>query len=162
MYVSGQIIAKKYASLGSKAFVRSTKEERIAESAGWWEQGFKGALFDVPTSELPYPAVAMPVSDVSRTQSSLTGTLTNIIYFLEIQQHTRRPDLPSSQSAHPSSWGYRQRRMARNICSSHHKPTKRPVTWCEPNRPGRFQLDEPVWIRFGCQERGSEPVVWSF
>ncbi|CAE6441626.1 unnamed protein product [Rhizoctonia solani] len=63
MYVSGQIIAKKYASLGSKAFVRSTKEERIAESAGWWEQGFKGALFDVPTSELPYPAVAMPVSD---------------------------------------------------------------------------------------------------
>ncbi|KDN33836.1 hypothetical protein RSAG8_13076, partial [Rhizoctonia solani AG-8 WAC10335] len=63
MYVSGQIIARKYASLGPRTFVRSSKEERIAESAGWWEQGFKGASFDVPVSELPYPAVAMPVSD---------------------------------------------------------------------------------------------------
>ncbi|GAB1525295.1 hypothetical protein RhiTH_008453 [Rhizoctonia solani] len=63
MYVSGQIIAQKYASLGPKIFVRSTAEERIAESAGWWEQGFKGDPFDVPVSGLPHPAVAMPVSD---------------------------------------------------------------------------------------------------
>ncbi|KAJ1307056.1 hypothetical protein OPQ81_008035 [Rhizoctonia solani] len=63
MYVSGQIIAEKYVSLGSKAFVRSSKEERIAESAGWWEQGFRGGSFEVPVSELPYPAVAIPVSD---------------------------------------------------------------------------------------------------
>ncbi|KAG8684231.1 hypothetical protein FRC11_012430 [Ceratobasidium sp. 423] len=63
MYVSGQIIAQKYASLGPRAFVRSSKEERIAESAGWWEQGFKGGSFDVPVSQLPYPAVAIPVSD---------------------------------------------------------------------------------------------------
>ncbi|CUA76359.1 hypothetical protein RSOLAG22IIIB_12240 [Rhizoctonia solani] len=63
MYVSGQIIARKYASLGPSTFVRSSKEERIAESAGWWEQGFKGGSFDVPVSELPYPAVAIPVSD---------------------------------------------------------------------------------------------------
>ncbi|KAF8751581.1 histidine acid phosphatase family [Rhizoctonia solani] len=59
-----QIIAQKYASLGPKIFVRSTAEERIAESAGWWEQGFKGDPFDVPVSGLPHPAVAMPVSDV--------------------------------------------------------------------------------------------------
>ncbi|KAG8722937.1 hypothetical protein FRC11_002633, partial [Ceratobasidium sp. 423] len=63
MYVSGQIIAQKYASLEPRAFVRSSKEERIAESAGWWEQGFKGGSFDVPVSQLPYPAVAIPVSN---------------------------------------------------------------------------------------------------
>ncbi|CAE7208387.1 unnamed protein product [Rhizoctonia solani] len=63
MYVSGQIIAQKYASLGPRTFVRSSKEERIAESAGWWEQGFNGNSFDVPVAQLPYPAVAMPVSD---------------------------------------------------------------------------------------------------
>ncbi|KAH7327620.1 histidine phosphatase superfamily [Rhizoctonia solani] len=63
MYVSGQIIAQKYSWLWPRAFVRSSQEERIAESAGWWEQGFKGGSFDIPVTALPSPAVAMPVSD---------------------------------------------------------------------------------------------------
>ncbi|KEP49980.1 histidine acid phosphatase [Rhizoctonia solani 123E] len=79
MYVSGQIIAQKYASLGSSAFVRSSKEERIAESAGWWEQGFRGDSFDVPVSELPYPAVAIPVSDVRSVAYYRVYVLTRFI-----------------------------------------------------------------------------------
>ncbi|KAG8726554.1 hypothetical protein FRC12_023293 [Ceratobasidium sp. 428] len=54
-YISGQIIAKKYAALGAPKFIRSSEKERIVESSRWWRQGFEGSPFNVPISSLPQP-----------------------------------------------------------------------------------------------------------
>ncbi|KAH7327619.1 histidine phosphatase superfamily [Rhizoctonia solani] len=64
-YVSGQIIAKKYAALGTAKFVRAAKKDRIVESARWWTQGFQGGSYDVPTLSLPEPDVSIIISDTS-------------------------------------------------------------------------------------------------
>ncbi|KAJ1307057.1 hypothetical protein OPQ81_008036 [Rhizoctonia solani] len=64
-YISGQIIAKKYASLGTSKFVRAAKKDRIVESARWWTQGFQGGTYDVPISSLPQPDVSIIISDTS-------------------------------------------------------------------------------------------------
>ncbi|KAL5632998.1 hypothetical protein ACGC1H_003477 [Rhizoctonia solani] len=64
-YVSGQIIAKKYASLGAAKFVRAAQKDRIVESARWWTQGFQGGAYDVPIANLPEPDVSIIISDTS-------------------------------------------------------------------------------------------------
>ncbi|KAG8694515.1 hypothetical protein FRC11_002150 [Ceratobasidium sp. 423] len=67
-YVSGQIIAKKYASLGTAKFVRAAKKDRIVESARWWRQGFQGGAYDVSIDSLPQPDVSIIISDVHEQQ----------------------------------------------------------------------------------------------
>ncbi|CAE7205589.1 unnamed protein product, partial [Rhizoctonia solani] len=64
-YVSGQIIAKKYASLGTAKFVRAALKDRIVESARWWAQGFQGGAYDVPIASLPQPDVSIIINDTS-------------------------------------------------------------------------------------------------
>ncbi|KAG9103772.1 hypothetical protein FRC06_008090 [Ceratobasidium sp. 370] len=54
-YISGQIIAKKYATLGASKFIRTAEKDRIVESSRWWRQGFEGGAFDVSVSSLPQP-----------------------------------------------------------------------------------------------------------
>ncbi|KAG9126995.1 hypothetical protein FRC07_001075 [Ceratobasidium sp. 392] len=54
-YVSGQIIAKKYAALGTFKFVRASDKERIVESSRWWRQGFEGGDFNIAILNLPQP-----------------------------------------------------------------------------------------------------------
>ncbi|QRV98152.1 histidine phosphatase family containing protein [Ceratobasidium sp. AG-Ba] len=54
-YVSGRIIAKKYAALGTSNFVRAASLDRIVESSRWWRQGFEGGRFDISISSLPEP-----------------------------------------------------------------------------------------------------------
>ncbi|KAG8726552.1 hypothetical protein FRC12_023294, partial [Ceratobasidium sp. 428] len=54
-YISGQIIAKKYAELGTSKFIRSSEKERIVESSRWWRQGFEGGPFNIPVPSLPQP-----------------------------------------------------------------------------------------------------------
>ncbi|CAE6359559.1 unnamed protein product [Rhizoctonia solani] len=64
-YISGQIIAKKYTSLGTAKFVRAAQKDRIVESARWWKQGFQGGAFDVSIASLPQPDVSIIISDAS-------------------------------------------------------------------------------------------------
>lgn len=65
-YISGQIIAKKYAALGRAKFVRAANKDRIVESARWWKQGFEGGAFHVAISSLPQPDVSIRIGDVRR------------------------------------------------------------------------------------------------
>ncbi|QRV88869.1 histidine phosphatase family containing protein [Ceratobasidium sp. AG-Ba] len=54
-YISGQIVAKKYAALGTSKFIRTASKERILESSRWWRQGFEGGVFDISIANLPLP-----------------------------------------------------------------------------------------------------------
>ncbi|KAF8704572.1 histidine acid phosphatase family, partial [Rhizoctonia solani] len=75
-YISGQIIAKKYASLGTAKFVRAAQKDRIVESARWWKQGFQGGSFDVPITSLPQPDVSIIISDTSNNTLNVQTCVT--------------------------------------------------------------------------------------
>lgn len=64
-YISGQIIAKKYAALGTTSFVRAADKARIVESSRWWRQGFEGRPFETDLGDLPQPDLAIPISVTS-------------------------------------------------------------------------------------------------
>ncbi|KAG8748434.1 hypothetical protein FRC10_005981 [Ceratobasidium sp. 414] len=62
-YISGQIIAKKYATLGTSKFIRTAEKDRIVESSRWWRQGFEGGAFDVSISSLPQPDLILDTTN---------------------------------------------------------------------------------------------------
>ncbi|KAF8606065.1 phosphoglycerate mutase-like protein [Ceratobasidium sp. AG-I] len=64
-YISGQIIAKKYAALGTAKFVRASLKDRILESSRWWIQGFEGSPYNVAIANLPAPNVTIPIGPTS-------------------------------------------------------------------------------------------------
>ncbi|KAG9075413.1 hypothetical protein FS749_012924, partial [Ceratobasidium sp. UAMH 11750] len=62
-YISGQIIAKKYPTLGTSKFIRTAEKDRIVESSRWWRQGFEGGAFDVSVSNLPQPDLILDTAN---------------------------------------------------------------------------------------------------
>ncbi|QRV98153.1 histidine phosphatase family containing protein [Ceratobasidium sp. AG-Ba] len=72
-YISGRIIAAKYAALENSIFVRSAPLHRVFESSRWWRQGFEGGSFNVSIPSLPEPDLVILVANNTLNVTTCTA-----------------------------------------------------------------------------------------